>query len=90
MIAPNILFITQEEFDRLVLDAEAKFMKERAEKKVEDRETYVQFWIHIQHKLVPENYRYELEMSYRNAGWNRVRVEFQKDRTESIYVYLAM
>ena len=90
MISPNILFITQEEFDRLVLDAEAKFMKERAEKKVEDRETCVQFWVRIAHKLVPENYLYELEMSYRNAGWNRVRVEFQKDRTESIYVYLAM
>ena len=90
MIAPNILFITQEEFDRLVLDAEAKFMKERAEKKIEDRETCVQFCVHIAHKLVPENYLYELEMSYRNAGWNRVRVEFQKDRSESIYVYLAM
>lgn len=90
MITPNILFITQEEFDRLVLDAEAKFMKERADKKIEDRETYVQFWVHIAHKLVPENYLYELEMSYRNAGWNRVRVELQKDRTEKIYVYLAM
>ena len=55
MIAPNILFITQEEFDRLVLDAESKFMKERAEKKIEDRETCVQFWVHIAHKLVPEN-----------------------------------
>lgn len=90
MIAPNILFITQEEFDRLVLDAEAKFMKERSEKKIEDRETCVQFWVRIAHKLVPENYLYDLEMSYRNAGWNRVRVEFQKDRTESIYVYLSM
>ena len=90
MIAPNVLFITQEEFDRLVLDAEAKFMKERAEKKIEDREPCVQLWVHIQHKLVPENYLYDLEMSYRKAGWNRVRVEFQKDRTESIYVYLAM
>lgn len=90
MIVPNILFITQEEFDRLVLDAEAKFMKERAEKKIEDREPCVQLWVHISHKLVPENYLYDLEMSYRNAGWNRVRVEFQKDRSESIYVYLAM
>lgn len=90
MIAPNILFITQEEFDRLVLDAEAKFMKERAEKKIEDRETCVQFWVRIAHKLVPENYLYDLEMSYRKAGWNRVRVEFQKDRSESIYVYLSM
>lgn len=90
MIFPNILFITQEEFDRLVLDAESNFMKERAEKKVEDRETYVQFWVHIAHKLVPENYLYELEMSYRKAGWNCVRVELQKDRSESVYVYLAM
>ena len=90
MIAPNILFITQEEFDRLVLDAEAKFMKERADKKIEDRETCVQFWLHISHKLVPSSYLFDLEMSYRNAGWNRGRVEFQKDRTESIYVYLSM
>lgn len=90
MIAPNILFITQEEFDRLVLDAEAKFMKERANQKPEEREKCVQFWLHISHAIVPENYLYDLEMSYRKAGWNRVRVEFQKDRTESIYVYLSM
>lgn len=90
MIAPNILFITQEEFDRLVLDAEAKFMKERANKKPEEREKCVQLWLHISHAIVPENYLYELEMSYRNAGWNRVRVEYQKDRSESIYIYLAM
>jgi len=90
MIAPNILYITKEEFDRLVLDAEEKFMKERANKKPEEREKCVQFWLRISHAIVPENYLYELEMSYRNAGWNRVRVEYQKDKTESIYVYLAM
>ena len=31
MINPNILFISKEEFDRLVLDAEEKFMKELAD-----------------------------------------------------------
>jgi len=90
MIAPNILFITQEEFDRLVLDAEAKFMKERANQKPEEREKCVQLWVHISHAIVPSNYLYDLEMSYRKAGWNRVRVEYQKDRSESIYIYLAM
>lgn len=90
MIAPNILFITQEEFDRLVLDAEAKFMKERANQEPEERENCVQLWLSIPHAIVPENYLYELEMSYRKAGWNRVKVEYQKDRTENIYIYLAM
>lgn len=90
MIAPNILYITQEEFDRLVLDAEEKFMKERANKKPEEREKCVQLWVRISHAIVPENYLYDLEMSYRKAGWNRVRVEYQKDRSESIYIYLAM
>jgi len=90
MISPNILFITKEEFDRLVLDAEEKFMKERINQKPEERENYVQLWVHISHAIVPENYLYELEMSYSNAGWNRVRVEYQKDRTESIYIYLSM
>ena len=37
MINPNILFISKEEFDRLVLDAEEKFMKERANKKPEEK-----------------------------------------------------
>lgn len=90
MITPNILFISKEEFDRLVLDAEEKFMKERANKKPEEREKCVQMWLHISHAIVPENYLYELEMSYRKAGWNRVRVEYQKDRSECIYIYLAM
>ena len=67
-----------------------KFMKERANQKPEEREKCVQFWLRISHAIVPENYLYELEMSYRNAGWNRVRVEYQKDRSESIYIYLAM
>ena len=90
MIAPNILYITQEEFDRLVLDAEANFMKERANKKPEEREKCVQLWVRIPHAIVPENYLLDLDMAYRKAGWNRVRVEYQKDRTESIYIYLAM
>lgn len=42
MISPNILYITKEEFDKLVLDAEAAFMKERSNQKPEDRERYVQ------------------------------------------------
>lgn len=90
MITPNILYITKEEFDRLVLDAEEKFMKERANKKPEEREKCIQMWLSIPHAIVPENYLYELDMSYRKAGWNRVRVEYQKDRSESIYIYLAM
>lgn len=90
MITPNILFISKEEFDRLVLDAEEKFMKERANQKPDEREKCVQLWLNIPHAIVPENYLYALEMLYRKAGWNRVRVEYQKDRTENIYIYLAM
>ena len=90
MITPDILFISKEEFDRLVLDAEEKFMKERANQKPYEREKCVQIWLDIPHIAVPENYLYELKMSYRNAGWNIVKVEYQKDRTEKIYIYLAM
>ena len=90
MIAPNILYITKDEFDRLVLDAEAAFMKERSNQKPEDRERYVQIWISIPHAIVPEHYLYELEMSYKKAGWNVVKVEYHEDRTESIYIYLSM
>ena len=56
MITPNILFITQEEFDRLVLDAEEKFMKERTNQKPEEREKCVQVWLHVSHAFVPFNY----------------------------------
>ena len=90
MIAPNILYITKEEFDRLVLDAEEKFMKERANQKPEEREKCVQMSLNISHSSVPENYLHELKTSYRNAGWNIVKVEYQKDRTEKIYIYLSM
>ena len=45
MITPDILYITKEEFDRLVLDAEAKFMRERANQKPEERERCVQMWL---------------------------------------------
>ena len=90
MITPNILYITKEEFDRLVLDAEEKFMKERANQKPEEREKCVQMWLDISRAVVPENYLYELKTSYRNAGWNIVKVEYQKDRTEKIYIYLSL
>ena len=90
MITPDILYITKEEFDRLVLDAEAKFMRERANQKPEERERCVRMWLDISHAAVPENYLHELETSYRDAGWNIVKVEYQKDRTEKIYIYLAM
>ena len=45
MITPDILYISKEEFDRLVLDAEAKFMRERANQKPEERERCVQMWL---------------------------------------------
>lgn len=90
MITPDILYITKEEFDRLVLDAEEKFMKERANQKPEEREKCVQMWLNISHSVVPENYLHELKMSYKDAGWNIVKVEYQKDRTEKIYIYLSM
>ena len=90
MITPNNIFITKEEFDRLVLDAEENFMKERSNQKPEERENCVRLWVDIPHALVPENYLHELKKSYKDAGRNGVKVEYQKDRTESIYIYLAM
>ena len=90
MITPNNIFITKEEFDRLVLDAEENFMKERSNQKPEERENCVRLWVDIPHALVPENYLNELKKSYKDAGWNGVKVEYQKDRTESIYIYLVM
>ena len=90
MITPNDIFITKEEFDRIVLDAEENFMKERSNQKPEERERCVQMWLDIPHTVVPENYLHELEISYRDAGWNIVKVEYQKDRTEKIYIYLSM
>ena len=90
MITPNILYITKEEFNRLVLDAEENFMKERFNQKPEDRENCVQLWLHISHDIVPINYLSELETSYKNAGWKTVKIEYQKDITESIYIYLSM
>ena len=65
-------------------------MKERANQKPEERERCVRMWLDIPHIAVHENYLYELKMSYRNAGWNIVKVEYQKDRTEKIYIYLSM
>ena len=61
MITPDILFISKEEFDRLVLDAEAKFMRERANQKPEEREKCVQIWLDISHAVVPENYLHDLK-----------------------------
>ena len=90
MITPDILFISKEEFDRLVLDAEAKFMRERANQKPEERERCVRMWLDIPHSAVPENYLHDLKKSYKDAGWNIVKVEYQKDRTEKIYIYLSM
>lgn len=90
MITPNLLYITKKDFDRLVLEAEENFLEERSNYKPEERESCVQFWVHIPHALVPINYLRELETSYRNAGWKTVKVEYQKDRTESIYIYLSM
>lgn len=90
MIKPSDLYITKEEFEKIILDGEFKFMKERTEMDPEDRENCVQFWVSLTPNDIPVEYIYELEESYVNAGWNNVQVEFVNDRTTSLMIYLSM
>ena len=55
-----------------------------------ERESDVQFWINVNETIVLKSYLDELEQNYRNVGWKRVRIEFVKDRTESLMIYLSM
>lgn len=90
MIKPSDLYITKEEFNKIILDGEFKFMKERAEMDPKDRENCVQFWVPLTPSDVPVEYIYDLEESYFNAGWKNVQVVFVDDRTQSLMVYLSM
>lgn len=90
MIKPSDLYITKEEFNKIILDGEFKFMKERAEMDPEDRENCVQFWVPLTSNDIPVEYIYELEESYINAGWGNVQVVFVNDRTTSLMIYLPM
>lgn len=90
MIKPSDLYITKEEFNKIILDCEFKFMKDRAEMKPEDRQKCVQFWVSLTPNDVPVEYIYELEESYVNAGWDNVQVVFVNDITTSLMIYLSM
>lgn len=89
MIKPSDLYITKEEFNKIILDGEFKFMKERAEMDPEDRENCVQFWVPLTPSDVPTEYIYDLQESYYDAGWGNVQVEFVNDRTTSLMIYLS-
>ena len=90
MIKPSDLYITKEEFNKIILDGEFKFMKERAEMDPKDRKKCVQFWVPLTSNDIPVEYIYELEESYINAGWDNVQVVFVNDRTTSLMIYLSI
>lgn len=90
MIKPSDLYITKEEFDKIILDGEFKFMKERAEMDPKDRKNCVQFWVSLTPNDVPVEYIYDLQESYYDAGWGNVQVVFVDDRTTSLMIYLSM
>ncbi len=90
MITPNDIYITEEEFKTLVNDAEKAFLEERNNQPIEERDSFVRFWVKLRPELVPIEYLERLDRSYRDCGWLRVRIEFINDRTESLMVYLNM
>lgn len=90
MIKPSDLYITKEEFNKIILDGEFKFMKERAEMDPTDRENCVQFWVDLTPNDIPTEYIYDLQESYYDAGWGNVQVVFVDDRTTSLMIYLSM
>ena len=90
MITPKDLLITKDEFETLVNNAEKEFLEERNKEPINERESDVQFWINVNETIILKSYLDELEQNYRNVGWKRVRIEFVKDRTESLMIYLSM
>lgn len=89
MIKPADLYMTKEEFDKIILDAEVEFMNQRASDAPKDRQKYVQFWVNIDPSEIPKSYIDDLEVAYFNAGWNNVQVKFVNDRTTSLMVLLS-
>ena len=90
MITPKDILITKAEFETLVNNAEKEFLEERNKQPINERESIVQFWIHVNETVILKSYLDELEQNYRNVGWKRVRIEFIKDRTESLIICLSM
>ena len=90
MIKPSDMYISKEEFEKIILDSEFKFMKERAEMDPKDRKKCVQFWVPLTPNDIPVEYIYDLQASYFDAGWRNVQVVFVSDRTTSLMVYLSM
>lgn len=89
MIKPSDLYITKEEFNKIILDGEFEFMKERAEMDPKDRKKCVQFWVPLTPNDIPVEYIYDLQESYYDAGWGNVQVVFVDDRTTSLMIYLS-
>lgn len=89
MIKPSDLYITKEEFNKIILDGEFEFMKKRAEMDPKDRKNCVQFWVPLTPSDVPTEYIYDLQESYYDAGWGNVQVVFVDDRTTSLMIYLS-
>lgn len=89
MIKPTDLYMSKEDFDKIILDAEVEFMNQRASHAPKDRQKCVQFWVDIGPGEIPNSYIDDLENAYFNAGWDNVQVEFVNDRTTSLMVLLS-
>lgn len=89
MIKPTDLYMSKEDFDKIILDAEVKFMEQRASLPPKDRQKCVQFWVNVSPAEIPNSYIDALENAYFNAGWDNVQVEFVNDRTVSLMVLLS-
>lgn len=89
MIRPQDIYISEDEFNSLVVNAETAYMEERNKTPLTEREPFVKFWVKVCSQLVPKQFLLTLDERYRENGWKRVRVEFVNDRTESLMIYLA-
>lgn len=89
MIKHTDLYMSKEDFDKIILDAEVKFMEQRASLAPKDREKYVQFWVDVSPSEIPNSYIDDLEDTYFAAGWDNVQVKFVNDRTPSLMVLLS-
>ena len=88
MLRPEDLFITENEFFELVEKCEKNWLEENQQLPVEDRKSYVRFWIKISDELVNPDYIKKLESKYHVQQWDKVEIEWVEDRTKSLMITL--
>jgi hypothetical protein len=87
MIYPVDLYMTQNEFDSIIKNAETNFMETRASYPPDKRSNCVQFWVKMYPAQVSTLYIEDLIMSYKEAGWKHVEVTFTDENTR-LMIYL--